>query len=255
MNRRKTILCVASLLIMAAGAGFIVRLKAGQKLGQAGVVWGTVQRVAETNASDVSPVEVLLPGAVLNFECLPAEITAEERNTLPKDTTFGRRHYRAPDGFEAQLSVVLMGTDRTSLHKPQFCLTGQGWNIEKTERETIAMDRPHGYDLPVLKLTSRKLVQVEGRKVEAMGIYVYWFVADRQVTVSDRERMWSMARELMRTGTLQRWAYVSYFAVCAPGQEEETYRRLKELIALTVPEFQLAAGEAATGKGPGASLR
>jgi hypothetical protein len=51
--------------------------------------------------------------------------------------------------------------------------------------------------------------------------------------------MWWMARDLFRTGILQRWASISYFAACAPGQEEATFKRIKQLIAASVPEFQL----------------
>ena len=42
---------------------------------------------------------------------------------------------------------------------------------------------------------------------------------------------------------LQRWAYVSYFALCAPGDEDATFLRLSRLVAASVPEFQLAAGD------------
>jgi len=48
-----------------------------------------------------------------------------------------------------------------------------------------------------------------------------------------------MARELLTTGVLQRWAYVTYFAVCLPGQEQATFERLEKIIASSVPEFQL----------------
>ena len=52
---------------------------------------------------------------------------------LPEDTSFGARLYTAPDQFGLLMNVVLMGTDRTSLHKPQFCLTGQGWAIDQSK--------------------------------------------------------------------------------------------------------------------------
>ena len=42
----------------------------------------------------------------------------------------------------------------------------------------------------------------------------------------------------LRHGVLQRWAYVSYFAYCWPGQEDATFARMKQLIAASVPEFQ-----------------
>jgi len=53
------------------------------------------------------------------------------------------------------------------------------------------------------------------------------------------ERMWSMAKHLLKTGVLQRWAYVSCFAVCPPGSEEATFERMRQFIAASVPEFQL----------------
>jgi hypothetical protein len=48
-----------------------------------------------------------------------------------------------------------------------------------------------------------------------------------------------LALNLLRTGVLQRWAYVSYFSVCEPGQEDATFARMEKLIAASVPAFQL----------------
>ena len=144
-----------------------------------------------------------------------------------------------------QATVVLMGADRTSIHKPQYCLTGQGWRIDQTERDLIPMTSPYAYDLPVTKLTASKLVQdpaQPGRQIEYRALYVYWFVADGEVTALHGERMWWMARDMMRTGVLQRWAYVSVFAICEPGREAATYEQMKRFMIAAVPQFQLAAG-------------
>jgi len=136
-----------------------------------------------------------------------------------------------------------MGRDRTSIHKPQYCLTGQGWRIDRSETSAIRIDRPRSYDLPVMKLTATGMQETAaGEKIVARGLYVYWFVADRELTADHLQRMWWMARDLMRNGTLQRWAYVACFSVCLPGQEEATYQRMKEFIAASVPEFQLTTG-------------
>jgi hypothetical protein len=143
--------------------------------------------------------------------------------------------------FAAQVNVVLMGTDRASLHKPQFCLTGAGWTIIKTELDKIHMERPFAYDLPVIKLTVAGEFNHEGRPVKVHGVYAYWYVADGELSAapSGSDRMWSIARELITTGILQRWAYVSYFSYGPPGAEDEIYERLKKLISVSVPEFQL----------------
>ena len=64
-------------------------------------------------------------------------------------------------------------------------------------------------------------------------------MADQEQTMDNAQRMWWLARDLLRTGVLQRWAYISYFTVCAPGQEEATFARVEKLIAASVPEYQL----------------
>jgi hypothetical protein len=84
----------------------------------------------------------------------------------------------------------------------------------------------------------------DGKQQSLSSVFVYWFVADNQLTAKHGQRMWWMARDLLRTGVLQRWAYVTYFSVCAPGQEEATYARMCEFIAAAVPEFQLTPAPA-----------
>jgi hypothetical protein len=64
-------------------------------------------------------------------------------------------------------------------------------------------------------------------------------VADGEQTPDHLQFMKWLARDLLRTGVLQRWTYVSYFAYCVPGQEDATFEKMKSLIAHSVPEFQL----------------
>jgi hypothetical protein len=49
---------------------------------------------------------------------------------------------------------------------------------------------------------------------------------------------------MLRAGVLQRWAMISYFTACAPGQEDAAFERLKKLIAASAPEFQLVPRKA-----------
>jgi hypothetical protein len=149
------------------------------------------------------------------------------------------------------VNVVLMGGDRTSIHKPQFCLPGNGWAIDRTETASVRVSKPHAYDLPVMKLTaSAAETKSGGQIVNWRGVYLYWFVADNALTEYHWERMWWMARDLIRTGVLQRWAYVTVFSPCYPGEEDAAFERMKRLISASVPEFQLAAGPEATGPSP-----
>jgi hypothetical protein len=235
MNTRKLILVVVTLLLIGGTATFLVRVKAKQTLGRPGV--------ATRPLPESQNLEVVLPEFVLDYTSEVIEQDKLAVETLPKDTSYGQRRYTAPDKFSAQVNVVLMGSDRTSHHKPQYCLVGAGWQIDApaSSPETVRIARPHEYDLPVMKILVTRQVEHNGQMQMIRGVYVYWFVADGALSGDPTgfERMWWMARELLTTGVLQRWAYVTYFAVCLPGQEQATFERLKKLIASSVPEFQL----------------
>jgi hypothetical protein len=90
--------------------------------------------------------------------------------------------------------------------------------------------------------TSQSFKEKNGASTLVRGIYLYWFVSEHHLTGRHAERMWWMAQDLIQNGILQRWAYVTVFAGCFPGQEEETFERMKEFISLSVPEFQLSTG-------------
>ncbi len=236
MNRQKWLILLVTFVLTASAGAYLAHVRNTPRLRPPGV---------KTHAlKDSDRLQVDLPEKILN--CTSEWIDPDEMTlgTLPKDTSFGQRRYTAPDGFSMLLNVVLMGTDRTSLHKPQFCLEGSGWHIDQaaSKTTTIPIERPLNYELPVVELVSDEQQPINGQR--RRGIYVYWFAADNALSasVSGFERMWLMAKNVLLTGVMQRWAYVSCFSACAPGQEEVTFARMKQLIAAAVPEFQLVHG-------------
>ena len=239
MNKQKWIILISTLALIGGAATVLAGLRAKQKL--------SPPAVKTTPLEDPQRLAVCLPERVLDYTSEAMETQKIVLDTLPPDTSFGQRRYKAADGFVTDLNVVLMGTDRTSLHKPEFCLQGQGWNLDpaQCEEATVHMDRPCSYDLPVMKLLARKEVVENGQTVTFSGIYVYWFVAPNEYTANHWKRMWWMAEDLLRTGVLQRWAYISYFHVCRPGEEAACFERMKTFIAASAPEFQLTPGTAA----------
>ena len=222
---------IAALLLMALAGGAIYQLQTRQTLGRPGVL-------AEPQAG--SPRwRIPLPEQVAGMTSQEVPAAEVELSALPADTSIGKRLYTATNGAPLLLQVVLMGRDRTSIHQPQYCLTGQGWLIEQTEevRLPVAQSPPH--EVPALKLTASKVfTTADGQRVPVRAIYVYWFVADGALTAHRSQRLRWMAEELLKTGTLQRWAYVACFAQCAPGDEDQTFARVKEFVAEAVPEFQ-----------------
>jgi hypothetical protein len=235
MNRQKWTLLLAALALMSSTALALVRMRTNQRLGHPGVKTEVIPGSKRLN--------VYLPPKVLDYDSEAKPTDTNVLNGLPQDTSFAERRYHASDGKWVQCNIVLMGTDRTSIHKPQFCLTGSGWSISDAESalDNIRVENPHPYDLPVMKLvTSREaILPGETKPSTVRGIFVYWFVAENELTGDHWDRMRRMSTHLLTTGELQRWAYVFCFTACRPGDETKTYDQLKKFITASVPEFQL----------------
>ena len=233
MKNQKWLLLVIALVLMAGTAGALTWLRANQKLGQPGIkavaIPGSVR------------MQIELPERVLDFTSSNMPEPEVVLGYLPKDTSYAGRLYTATNGLQINTTVILMGADRTSIHKPDYCLPGQGWTINAKAVVNIPVAGPQPYQLPVAKWIVGNVYQTpDGEKHEVSGLYVFWFVADGQQTTDNYQRMWWLGRDLLRTGVLQRWAYVAYFAMCTPGQEDATFEQMKNLIAHSVPDLQAA---------------
>jgi hypothetical protein len=240
MSRAKWVMFAVALGMIAATAGWLLELRNRHLLGAPGVkvgavpIYGSDGRLAFTQG-------VVLPTNVLGIPSKPLGITPDELVTLPKDTTFGRRLYELPgnDSF-IQINVVLMGTDHTSIHQPQYCLYAQDWNVTNTERIALRMERPFAYDIPAIKLTATRLQE---NRQPINCLYVYWFVSGDKITAEEGSRLWSMWRTVLQKGEMERWAYISYFTTCLPGRESDTFKSLEQFIRASAPEFQSVTGE------------
>ena len=243
MNRNVLQVVIGFVLLVALAAGVLMRVRANYVLGQPGVKLVN-EPIYNDETNVVSDISAYLPKVVGEFSSTRIEpVSTIEQAMLPPDTVYGRRVYTTPDNFPALVSIVVMGTDRTSIHKPQYCLTGQGEEIIGSEVITIPITAPQRYDLKVMKLTTKSQRNVgKGQIVAESGVFLYWFVADGHLTPHHGERMWLMGRDLLTKGLLQRWAYVAYYSRCLPGKEEEMLERMKQFIAASVPEFQTTVG-------------
>ena len=234
---QKIIMFSLALAMIAATAGGIVTWRKNQHLGEPGI------RAAAIPGSVKMAIE--LPEDVPGFFSTNLPQSQIVLDTLPQDTSYAQRLYTATNQFWATASIVLMGADRTSIHKPEFCLPGQGWRVDVKTNFLVSVAGPQPYQFTAAKwILSKSIINAEGQSVEARGLYLFWFVADKEQTSSHWQRLWWLTRDLLTTGVLQRWAYVSYFSICLPGQEDATFDRMNRLINASVPEFQLPPGPA-----------
>ncbi|MFM1942309.1 MAG: hypothetical protein RI897_1291 [Verrucomicrobiota bacterium] len=228
---------ILTLILIGVTATTLARMQQSHKLGNPGLIM-TDELVFDEDGNVVNTNTVDLPVAVLDYTSETRPVAAAELSWLPADTTYARRYYKSPSAPDLLLTVVLMGQDRGSIHRPQICLTGQGWTIEKSELMEVPLKNDASTKLPVMRLTASKTVAQDGRKRTYKAVYVYWFVAEGHLTARHGERMWWMAKELLTSGVLQRWAYVSCLSICNPGQEEAIYNHISGFLSAAVPTFQ-----------------
>jgi len=231
MKNKKWILFFVSLALIAGSAVLLAQLRSHPHLGRPGIK-------AQAIPGDIK-MKIDLPEFVLDFTSTNVPEPEVVLGYLPPDSSFAERLYTAPDGFQTQATIVLMGADRTSIHNADYCLEGTGFS----GRQKSIVKIPFAGSSEPLRASRWNLSGVfsepNGEKVERHGVYVFWFVADGDETPDHFEMMEKMAGHLLHTGELQRWAYVSYFTPCAAGQEDATFERMEKLISESVPKFQL----------------
>lgn len=232
MKTQKWAMLVAALVLMAVTAGALTWLRANQKLGRPGL--------RATPIPGTIAMNIQLPQDVLNFTSTNVPEPAIALGYFPKDTSYAERFYYAPTGLRIQCTAVMMGADRTSIHRPEYCMPGQGWTINDKQVVSIPIADSPPYSLPVNRWKVSQMVeQPNGQKMKIAGVYVFWYVAHNEETPNHDKMLEWLTLDLLRTGELQRWAYISYFAVCEPGQEDATFADIKRLITAGVPKFQL----------------
>jgi hypothetical protein len=230
--RKKWVLFFVALALMAGTAEALVYLKSHQRLGAPGLK-------GEPIPGGVT-MKLELPARVLDFDSTNMPTSEIVLSYLPKDTSYAQRHYFATNGDWAIANIILMGADRTSIHRPDYCLPGQGWHIRNKSVVQLPVGGVQPYELSVGKwLLSNTYTAPGGQTQTVSGLYVFWFVTEGQATADFPSMLKSMLFHLIRSGVQERWAYVSYFTVCLPGQEEAAFDRIKHLITASVPEFQL----------------
>lgn len=156
-----------------------------------------------------------------------SEVTAVEREMLPADTGYARKLYISLDDRRHQVfvSVVLSGQDRTSIHRPELCLVGQGWSIEGHRRAMFAETLPATF----LEL-EREWVTASGARTRVPALFAYWFVGRDHVVAGTRERMWRSALNRLQLRP-DRWAYVVVQAAVLPGESMEMAQERMERVA------------------------
>jgi exosortase len=226
---------IAAILVVGlvgAEMAFLHRLASAPPRGEVGIVLA---------ADGKNPVE--LP-TFLGTEWIGqrTEVTPIEREILPPDTGFSRKNYAfvADRKSDVAVSIVLSGRDRTSIHRPELCLVGQGWTIDGATQHAFGF--PSGNSapastFPATLLRVRREFSSPRGKVVVPQIVVYWFVSGDVVVSSHWKRFVHDAWNRVTRARADRWAYVLLQTDARDG-EAAAIARMQTVLDATLPVFQ-----------------
>jgi exosortase len=159
-----------------------------------------------------------------------------ERQLLPADTLLVRKRYARAGWPPLFVAIVFSGGSRSSIHRPEICTLGQGFETTHATRFAV----PLAGRAP-LQVTGIDLKKVAGRSRPADSVYLaYWFEGGlgRETPSHTRRILW-MAADRILHGNPTRWAYV---LIQMPGSvpASTTHQRVSEFIRHLQPLLQVA---------------
>lgn len=164
-----------------------------------------------------------------------------ERAILPAGTLVMKKTYSSPQQEPIFVSVVISGTDRLGIHRPQNCLPAQGFTISKTERMPIKIQGREDLIVTLLELERKDEVRDgAGSHVKTFSM-AYWYFSGGHETPYQSSMMFWMAYDRIFLNRAERWAYIS---IMTPrrGDSSANMAGLDNFVSLLHPVLRKTAG-------------
>lgn len=131
-----------------------------------------------------------------------------------------QRRYRSSEGWPIDVTIVYAGTTRRSLHFPEVCLVGQGFEIRNQGT------RPIGFDF-----VAKSLVLVKGNQQQAV---LYWFKTGDYFTGNFFANSWYWAKNQLSFGAPTS-AMIKIEAPIGRRTEEQVFQVLEDFALKFTP--------------------
>ena len=123
-------------------------------------------------------------------------VSEAEATVLPKDTRIEKRSYRSPDGAWMQVSLVVGGRTKSSIHRPELCLPAQGFAMSRPRTRTVGG-------------TDWRMIELASGESSAFGFAYTFFNQDGVKTASHVARIFRDVLDRSLFNRIDRWVMVS----------------------------------------------
>ncbi|MDO8543001.1 MAG: exosortase/archaeosortase family protein [Opitutaceae bacterium] len=178
------------------------------------------------------------------------EVTAVERDILPADTGFSRKSYVpvADPRRQVLLSIVLSGRDRTSIHRPELCLVGQGWTVAGAAEHQFRFGPAGRGTFPATVLRVRREVSTPRGPVVVPQLTAYWFIGGDAIVATHWQRVLRDGWNRVAHARADRWAYVLMQTDASDG-EPAALARMQAVLDHALPVFAPQKRQVRAGAG------
>jgi EpsI family protein len=180
---------------------------------------------AQAKAGRSVPAEAVLniPDRIGTYQRVGTDAEIDDRTKRALETSsILIRGYRSEVGWPVELTIVYAGKTRRSLHFPEICLTGGGWDILKQETVPVG-----------ILFEGKRLVLVKGDRRQAV---LYWFKTGDELTGNYFLNAMYWARNQLTFGTpTSSMIKLTTTIPPGPGGEEAAFLELESMAMQFVP--------------------
>ena len=170
--------------------------------------------------------------------------SGEVEQLINNGVEMSRYDYFSSTEHYARATVIVGGPEGRTIHRPEVCLPGQGWQIDGTRRISLDLGPPGSSPTDATLLTLiRQSPSADGSIISVVAYNLYWYVGHDRRAASYNEHIARSLVDSVVRNVNHRWSMVSLFhltetnGIIDAPTEDRAIERLREVAGAVTPHI------------------